>query len=96
LRVEAPGYSNSGFALSLSGTANMYQTTATTASAQSTARILVTPVSIGTMAVSGLSLTLVAGPGLSFMPKLFLANCHQNSHSMKIKNGSRFVCLASY
>jgi hypothetical protein len=44
--------------LSLSGTANLYQITATTASAQSTAGSPVTPVSIGTMAVSGSSLTL--------------------------------------
>ena len=40
--------------LSLSGTANLYQMTATTAAGQSP----VTPVSIGTMAVSGSSLTL--------------------------------------
>jgi hypothetical protein len=40
--------------LSLSGTANLYQMTATTAEGQSP----VTPVSIGTMAVSGSSLTL--------------------------------------
>ena len=40
--------------LSLSGTASMYQMTATTAAGQSP----VTPVSIGTMAVSGSSLTL--------------------------------------
>jgi hypothetical protein len=40
--------------LSLSGTASMYQITATTAAGQSP----VTPVSIGTMAVSGSSLTL--------------------------------------
>jgi hypothetical protein len=40
--------------MSLSGTASMYQITAASASAQS----LVTPVSIGTMAVSGSSLTL--------------------------------------
>jgi hypothetical protein len=44
--------------LSLSGTANMYQMTATTATAQSTAGSPVTPVSIGSMAVSGSSLTL--------------------------------------
>ena len=44
--------------LTLSGTASLYQMTATTASAQSTAGDPVTPVSIGTMAVSGSSLTL--------------------------------------
>jgi hypothetical protein len=44
--------------LSLSGTASVYQITATTASAQSAAGNPVTPVSIGTMAVSGSSLTL--------------------------------------
>ena len=44
--------------LTLSGTASLYQMTATTASAQSTAGNPVTPVSIGTMAVSGSSLTL--------------------------------------
>jgi hypothetical protein len=44
--------------LSLSGTASLYQITATTASAQSSAGDPVTPVSIGTMAVSGSSLTL--------------------------------------
>jgi hypothetical protein len=44
--------------LSLSGTASMYQITAATASTQSTAGSPVTPVSIGTMAVSGSSLTL--------------------------------------
>jgi mannan endo-1,4-beta-mannosidase len=44
--------------LSLSGTASMYQMTAATASAQSAAGSPVTPESIGTMAVSGSSLTL--------------------------------------
>ena len=44
--------------LTLSGTASLYQMTATTATAQSTAGDAVTPVSIGTMAVSGSSLTL--------------------------------------
>ena len=44
--------------LSLSGTASLYQITATTAAAQSTAGSPVTPVFIGTMAVSGTSLTL--------------------------------------
>ncbi len=44
--------------LSLSGTASLYQMTAATASVQSTARNPVTPVSIGTMAVSGSTLTL--------------------------------------
>jgi hypothetical protein len=44
--------------LTLSGTASLYQMTATTASAQSTAGDPVTPVSIGTMAVSSSSLTL--------------------------------------
>jgi hypothetical protein len=44
--------------LSLSGTASMYQMTAATASTQSTAGNPVTPVSIGTMPVSGSYLTL--------------------------------------
>jgi len=44
--------------LSLSGTASLYQITATTAAAQSAAGGPVKPESIGTMAVSGSSLTL--------------------------------------
>jgi hypothetical protein len=44
--------------MSLSGTASMYQMTATTASTQSAAGSPVTPESIGTMAVSGSTLTL--------------------------------------
>ncbi|MGD0830931.1 MAG: glycoside hydrolase family 44 protein, partial [Terracidiphilus sp.] len=44
--------------LSLSGTATLYQITATSAATQSAAGSPVTPVNIGTMAVSGSSLTL--------------------------------------
>jgi hypothetical protein len=44
--------------MNLSGTASMYQMTATTASTQSAAGNPVTPSSIGTMAVTGSSLTL--------------------------------------
>jgi len=53
--------------MSLSGTASLYQMTATSASTQSSAGDPVTPVSIGTQAVSGTTMTLTL-PAYSVTP----------------------------